>query len=105
MQSQLRRRSLVEILTSDPLKSDLEITDNQSDELRLAEKEIEEDLQKQIAKLREKARERLLSTLKPAQKKKVEELIGDTFESSQSSLARSPESPEGRKKSARQRQE
>ncbi len=84
MQSQLRRRSLVDILTSDPVKSDLEITDRQSQELRQAEREIEEDLRKQIAKLRERARDRLLSKLNRAQKDQVEEMIGESFDFGQS---------------------
>ena len=79
-QSQLRRRNLVEILTSEPMKSRLEITDNQADELKDAEQEIREDLEKQIAKLREQARERLLSKLKPGQQKQVEEIFGEAFE-------------------------
>jgi phage-related protein len=84
MQSLLRRRSLVDILTSDPIKSDLEITDRQSDELRDFEKQVQQDLQKEIAKLQEKARGRLLSKLNPSQKKEVENMIGDAFEFSQS---------------------
>lgn len=83
MQSQLRRRSLVEVLTSDPVKSDLEITDQQSDELREAEKEIQADLAREIAKLQEKARDRLLSRLDVSQKAKAKEMIGDAFEFSQ----------------------
>lgn len=79
-QSQLRRRSLGQLLTSDPVKTDLEITDPQAEKLLEAEKEIEEDLQKQIAKLREEARSKLLSELKPEQKEKAEELIGELFE-------------------------
>lgn len=89
MQSQLRRRSLVDILTSDPLKSELVITDRQSDELRQEEKEIEEDLAREIAKLREKARDRLLSKLKPNQKAQVKEMLGDAFDFSKSSYAKS----------------
>ncbi len=82
-QSQLRRRSLVDILTSEPLKSRLEITDTQSKELKEEEKEIEEDLQKQIAQLRAEARKRLLSKLKSRQQEQVEQLFGDTFDFSQ----------------------
>jgi hypothetical protein len=80
MQSLLRRRSLVEVLTRDPIKSELEITEGQSDELRAFEKEVETDLAREIAKLQEKARGRLLSKLEPEQKSKAEEMIGDAFE-------------------------
>lgn len=79
MQSQLNRRSLVDILTSDPVKSKLEISDEQSTDLRTKEKEIEEELKREIAKLRENARKKLLSALRPTQKEAVEKMIGDTF--------------------------
>lgn len=80
MQSQMRRRTLVEIITNDPFKTELEITDDQATELRQSEKEIEKKLAEDIAKLREKAREKLLSNLKSKQREKVELLIGQPFE-------------------------
>ena len=79
-QSQLRRRSIVDIITSDPLKEDLEITEAQTTMLRKEEEKIEEEIQKKIAKLREEAREQLLSKLKPDQEKRVNELVGDAFD-------------------------
>lgn len=79
-QSQVRRRSLVGILVSDPVKSDLDISDEQADELRVAEKEIQAEMQREIQKLREKAKEKLLARLKPTQKKEVEEMIGDAYD-------------------------
>lgn len=80
MRSLLRRKSFVEILTSDPVKTNLEITDDQSDDLKKKEKEIEEELNREIEKLREQAREKLLSSLRPTQKKAVEEMFGETYE-------------------------
>lgn len=80
MQSQLRRRSLVDLITSDPLKTELEVSDRQTRELRETEEEIEKELEEEIAKLRAKARDRLLSKLKPGQKDKVEEMFGDAFD-------------------------
>lgn len=79
LQNQLRRRSLAMILTSDPAKSDLEISDSQAEKLLEAEKEIEKDLEEQIAKLREEARGKLLDELKPEQKEKAEDMIGEMF--------------------------
>ena len=79
MQSLLQRRDLVQVLTADPIKSDLKITDEQSRELRDYQVQMQEDLQREIAKLQDKARSRLLSKLNPSQKKQVEEMIGDTF--------------------------
>ena len=52
MQSQLRRRNLVDLLTSNPYRDELDITDRQAEDLRDAQKEIEADLAKEIAKLR-----------------------------------------------------
>jgi hypothetical protein len=79
-QSQLRRRSLAEILTSEPLRSELEISNSQEVELKESEEEIEMELAEEIAKLRAKARGKLLSNLKRSQREKVEELFGDAFE-------------------------
>lgn len=79
MQTQLRRRSLIDILTSDPVKSKLEITDQQSESLKEKEKEVEAELEREIAKLREKAREKLLAPLKTTQKDAVEKMLGETY--------------------------
>ena len=79
MQALLQRRSLVDVLTSDPVKSDLEITAQQSDELRAYEKVVQEDLAKEIAELQAQARDRLLSKLNSTQKKQAQDMIGDAF--------------------------
>lgn len=79
-QSQLRRRSLVEILTSEPMKSEFEISDVQADDLKSAERKINEDLEHQIEKLREQAKEKLVRQLNSSQRQKVEELFGDAFD-------------------------
>jgi len=80
MQSQLQRRSLVEILSSNPFKADLEISDQQLKELRDSNKEIQADLQREIEELREKARKKLLSKLDKNQRNQIEEMLGDRFE-------------------------
>lgn len=80
VRSRLRGGSLARLLTSDPVKSDLELTEDQSEELIESEKEIEAELQEKIAKLRAEAREELLDRLKPEQRKKADELLGDAFE-------------------------
>ena len=79
-QNQLRRRSLIELLISEPWKTQLEISDDQAVKLRKTEKEIQEELEREIAELREKAQKRLLRVLKNKQQQQVEELIGDVFE-------------------------
>lgn len=79
-QSRLRSGSLVDLLTSNPLKDELEITDQQAEKLRETEEELEIEIQKEIAKLRERARKRLLDNLNTEQQEQVEKLIGDPFE-------------------------
>jgi hypothetical protein len=78
-QSQLRRRSLVDLLTSDPLKSELEITDAQSDALKESEQQIEAELARDIARLQEAARKKLISSLNLQQQQKVEDIFGELF--------------------------
>ena len=65
MRTRLKRQSLVEVITSDPVATDLNVSDGQSQKLREAEREINAELQREIAQLRAKAREKLLSQLKP----------------------------------------
>lgn len=78
-QSQLRRRSLIEVLTSEPIKSRLEIGDKQSTDLKSAERRISDDLERQIQELRDQARQKLLSQLKRSQRQQVEDLFGEPF--------------------------
>lgn len=80
LQSALRGRSLVDVITSDPLKTDLEIDDEQTQQLKKEEKKIEQELQKEIERLRKEAREKLISRLKPEQEKKLKELVGEEFD-------------------------
>ncbi len=79
-QSRLHKQSLGKLITSDPLGTELKITDEQKSDLLKAEKEIEAELESEIASLREKAREKLLSRLKKSQREHVEELLGEDFQ-------------------------
>lgn len=88
--SQLRSRSLADLLTSEPLKTELAISDEQSDELRETEKQIEEELARDIANLREAARKELISRLNRSQRDRVEEIFGDTFDLGPSKNTRDP---------------
>ena len=65
----------MEIITREPMKSELDVSEDQARQLRAAEREIEEDLQRQIAELRAKAQRRLLANLKADQRKRVEEIF------------------------------
>ncbi len=97
IRSELRGRSFVELLVNDPLKSELEITDDQRTALQTAEREIEAELRKEIVRLREKARERLLGKLTATQREKVEELFGDAIEFSDPDQLGSGDDSRGRK--------
>ncbi len=79
-QNQLRYRTLVEVLTSEPMKSEFEINDDQSEKLKKAEQEIQQELEREIAQLRLKARKKLLSQLRKDQQDEVESWLGDRFE-------------------------
>ena len=79
-QNQLRRRSLVDVLTSEPTKTRLEISDEQSSKLKQAEREINEELENRIAELRREAREKLVSKLTSKQQRDFDTIFGDTFE-------------------------
>ncbi len=83
MQAELQRRSLVDVLIKDPFRSELEITEDQIDSLKSAEQEIELEMQREIAKLREKMRDQLLTRLNRSQQTQVREWIGDAFEFSE----------------------
>ncbi len=82
-QSLLRSRTLMQILTSDPMRSELDISDRQTEKLRAAEEEIKKRLAEKIAKLQEQAREELISNLNPSQQTAVKEMIGDAFDLNQ----------------------
>lgn len=97
MQSKLRRRSFIDLLTNDPLKSELGITDDQTEALKTAEQEIEVEMQKEIARLRNKARDRLLAKLTATQRAKVKEMFGDAFEFRESSQQKSGDKGAGAK--------
>jgi hypothetical protein len=80
IQTQLQRRSFVELLTNEPLKSRLKISESQSEELKKSAAEIEADLAREIAQLQAAARKKLLSRLAQTQQEQVEEIFGETFE-------------------------
>lgn len=97
-QSRLRGQSLVDLLTSDPLRDQLEITEAQEKELREEEDEIREEMEREIAKLRKKARERLLSKLDTRQRDQVDEIFGESFEFAKSADQNSKRRPKAKGK-------
>jgi len=76
---QMRRRSVIDVLTTDPLAKELELTDAQKKALRKSAREIEQEFAVEVAKLREQAKEKLFSNLSKAQQKKLSTLLGEEF--------------------------
>ncbi|MCH2181090.1 MAG: hypothetical protein MK108_03710 [Mariniblastus sp.] len=79
-QSLLRRRTFVEAITSEPMRSELEISNRQAEALQEEAEKLEADIAKQVAELREKARQRLVKTLDRSQQQKIDDLFGDNFD-------------------------
>jgi Spy/CpxP family protein refolding chaperone len=71
-------------LGGDELAAELGLTDEQLAELKKKEEEVRQDLQKKTQefykKLQEESREKMFSVLTAAQRKKLDELIGEKFE-------------------------
>lgn len=75
----MRRLGAVNVLTNDPLASELGISDEQKEELREFAKEIDEELAREIAKLHSQATQKLFSRLKNDQQVKLSKVMGDKF--------------------------
>ena len=76
---QMRRRSVIDVLTTDPLAKELELTEAQKKALRKSAREIEEEFAVELAKLREQAKQKLFSNLSRAQQRKLSEILGEEF--------------------------
>ena len=75
----MQRLGAVNVLTNDPLATELGISDEQKEELREAAREIDEELAREIAKLRSRAMQDLFSRLKQNQQIKLSKIMGDEF--------------------------
>jgi hypothetical protein len=80
LQVQIQRQSMVSVLTRDPIASELKVTDEQKERLRERAVEIDEQLARDIARLRAQARSELLRELKSDQRRKFVKLMGDEFD-------------------------
>ncbi|MEM7782785.1 MAG: hypothetical protein AAF623_05485 [Planctomycetota bacterium] len=80
MQQLLQVKTLVDVLTDNPVKKELDISDEQAKDLQDADDEIQRELALKIKKLQEEAREKLIARLNPIQQAEAKELIGDAFE-------------------------
>jgi hypothetical protein len=79
-QVQMRRQSVVDVLTTDPLATELGLTDQQKGELREKAREINDELAREIAKLRSKAKQKLFSHLRQDQQRKLSAIVGAEFD-------------------------
>ena len=79
-QSQMSKRSVVEVLTNDPIASELNLTDDQKEELKSAGEEIEAEFAREVAKLRAQAKQKLYSKLSKNQQRKLTQLLGPNFD-------------------------
>jgi hypothetical protein len=75
----MQRVGAVNVLINDPLATELGISDEQKAELREAAKEIDDELAREIAKLRSQAMQDLFSRLKQNQQIKLSKIMGDEF--------------------------
>lgn len=77
---QMRRQRPIDVLTSEPLATELGLTDEQQESLREEARKIEEELAREIAELRSKARDKLFARLDQTQQKKLSQIVGNDFE-------------------------
>ena len=81
LQTHMKQAGTAGALASDAVVKELEITDEQKDKLKKRAKEVNEQLVKDIAALREKAKQGLLKeVLTSEQNAKLKKMIGDKYE-------------------------
>jgi Spy/CpxP family protein refolding chaperone len=80
LQARLNRGSTSTALASDELASELGITDAQKEALKKAQEEADAEIQAATAKLRETARQKILSVLTAEQQAKLKSLTGETIQ-------------------------
>ena len=66
-------------LSSGDLADNLKVSESQGEKLQEKARSIEAKLRKEIAKLRQKAQEELVSSLTPAQQREFKEMVGKPF--------------------------
>jgi len=70
---------LVDLLTTDPLAKELNLDEKKREALKVDAKKIDEELEKQIAKLRAEARKKIVGKLSLKQQKQLKDLLGTSF--------------------------
>lgn len=87
------------LTTDEDVAAELEISDEQKTQLRDKEKELQAEIraktQEFFKQLNEESREKLMSVLTPAQRQKLDRLIGDKFEWQTQQPAAAPDKKDG----------
>ncbi len=78
-QMQIKSRGDLRTLVGQSVAEELGIDEDQKNQLKKRSAEINAELQEEIAKLKEQAREKLLRELRPDQRKKFKEMVGEKF--------------------------
>ena len=80
IQSRLNRGNAADALAGDELAQDLGLTDADKDRIRKASDEAQDELRAEMRKLQDKAREKVIAALTPAQQAKLKQLTGAKIE-------------------------
>lgn len=80
VQMSMRFGGMQGLLGREDIREKLGITEDQVEKLREKATELNEEMQKEIAEIREKTREKLMKTLTPEQQEQLKKMIGDPFE-------------------------
>lgn len=80
LRTRLKQRSTVGTLADKELAKQLEISDPQQERLRQKAQQVQAELEKKIAKLRDEAREEILEELTISQRQKLKEMLGAEFD-------------------------
>lgn len=80
VQSRLQRGGTSDTLASDEVAKELGITEAQKEELKKVAEEADVEMRQKIEKLREEAREKIISVLTPDQQARFKRLIGEKIE-------------------------
>ena len=76
----MRRQGTGGALANEALAETLGITPEQQQRLRAKQEKVAKDVQKRIAEIHREARDEVLSVLTPTQRKKLEEMLGEPFD-------------------------
>ena len=79
-QMKMKNRGDVNALVGDSMAKELGIDERQAKELKKRADEIRAEMEDKIAEIKEQARNKLIRELRPDQREKLEDMLGDKFE-------------------------